>query len=128
VPLLFPSHDRQGDYLTTQEIKTRAKLGLDSINIAPEFGVQQTILMLDIFSEQQTKEALSVCKKVEKYKKWIPENLLDNPPADLILKTSGHYCFTMEPFASCANDVKLALKDRLYQRFNNILNCWEKNE
>ena len=119
------SKEHNGDYLSATEIKARVKLGLDSINIAPEFGVTQTSLILETLTPEELQMAQTVCKKAGKYKKWIPEHLSDDPPLDLIVKTSGHYCFTSEPFKSRIDPVKLSLKERLNKRFDSILNCWE---
>ena len=119
------SKEHNGDYLSATEIKARVKLGLDSINIAPEFGVTQTSLILETLTPEELQMAQTVCKKAGKYKKWIPEHLSDDPPLDLIVKTSGHYCFTSEPFKSRIEPVKLSLKERLNKRLDSILNCWE---
>ena len=122
------SKEHNGDYLTEAEIRTRAKLGLDSINIAPEFGVTQTRLMLERFTIDELEKAHTVCKQAGKYIKWIPPHLSDNPPADLIIKTSGHYCFTSEPFKSYNDIVRTDLKKKLYERFDSILSCWALHE
>ena len=41
------SKEHNGDYLTKKEYKDRFDLGLDSINIAPEFGQIETLCYLE---------------------------------------------------------------------------------
>ena len=41
------SKEHNGDYLSTEEYKDRFDLGLDSINIAPEFGQLETQCYVD---------------------------------------------------------------------------------
>ena len=117
------SKEHNGDYLTRDQIQKRALLGLDSINIAPEFGVTQTRLILEsgvIFDD-----ALRTCREINKFSKWIPDEYKGSPPERLIVEVSGHYCFTKEPFRSALVDVKEKLSKHLFDRFDEICGAWE---
>ena len=122
--LLTKEHN--GDYLSQKDIKKRVNLGLDSINIAPEFGVMQTRLMMEIFSDKQMKDAYETCIEKGKYKKWIPEHLAASPPKDLVISVAGHYSFTSEPFKSSIEKIKEGLKRQAYERFDSIIGCWDE--
>ena len=120
------SKEHNGDYLSLEEIKARVSQGLDCINIAPEFGVIQTKLLMEhAFSEDQKENAYKVCKESKKYAKWIPADMKLDPPVDMIVNVSGHYSFTKEPFASSIPLIQLQLRHVLFKRFEEIVSCWD---
>jgi len=118
------SKEHNGDYLTAPQIQVRSMLGLDSINIAPEFGVAQTRLLLQegLISLD---DALKTCKEVDKFSKWIPEEYKHVPPERMIVEVSGHYCFTKEPFKSAISQIKEKLSMHLFERFDEIYRAWD---
>ena len=117
------SKEHNGDYLSREQIQKRASLGLDAINIAPEFGVTQTRLLLE--HGIRFDDALRTCKKVNKFSKWIPEEHKSSPPERMIVEVSGHYCFTEEPFRSLLTSVRESLAKKLFSRFDEICGAWE---
>jgi len=118
------SKEHNGDYLTFYQIQHRASLGLDSINIAPEFGVAQTRILLKS-GLVPFEDAIQACREVNKFSKWIPDPVKDNPPERLIVEVSGHYCFAREPFASSVEKVREKLSSYLFSRFDEIHRAWE---
>ena len=120
--LLAKEHN--GDYLSSEEIRERVDRGLDSINIAPEFGVTQTRLLLERFNEEQFTQAVEVCKENKNYEKWIPSHLLMAPPEKLLVEVGAHYCFTQDPFRGMIGFLKQELRETLDCRLNSILACW----
>jgi len=119
------SKEHNGDYLSSDQICARAEIGLDSINIAPEFGVMQTKLLLDGDSID-TERALATCVQTGKHHKWIPDEFKDDPPDDMIILVSGHYSFTKPPFASVVRGSMAALKVKMYDRFDEIHRAWSR--
>lgn len=120
------SKEHNGDYLTLEEIKERVQQGLGCINMAPEFGVIQTRLLVDhVFSKSQKEDAYKTCKESKKYIKWLPENMKQNPSKNMVISVSGHYSFTKEPFASSIPLIQLELKRILFKRFEAIVSCWD---
>jgi len=129
------SKEHNGDYLSINDIDNRVSQGLDCINIAPEFGVEQTRLMLKEFSDETKSEAFSVCKSSGKYKKWILDPLTQKPIAEshiemmslqeVLVEVSGHYNFGKEPFASAIPGIQSDLKIKLFQRFDDIIGNWK---
>lgn len=118
------SKEHNGDYLTTSEIGQRVNQGLDCINIAPEFGVAQTKILLE-GGLVSLSDALRVCKEVNKFSKWIPEEHKSVPPDRMIVEVSGHYCFTKEPFKSAISQIKEKLSMHLFERFDEIYRAWD---
>ena len=116
------SKEHNGDYLTYEQIRTRAQLGLDSINIAPEFGVRQTRIMVN--SGMDFSKALETCKNAKKYEKWIPDEDKASPSDTMIVEVSGHYSFTEQPFLEQCPKIKGALRTQLFDRFDEIYSAW----
>lgn len=117
------SKEHNGDYLSFKQIKERANTGLDSINIAPEFGVTQTRLLLDN-QLVSLSEALDICLRSKKYEKWIPEEMKHNPPERLVVEVSGHYSFCDPLFKKSIPKIKLDLENVLKKRFDEIYSAW----
>jgi len=118
------SKEHNGDYLSFDQIQHRANLGLDSINIAPEFGVTQTRALLER-NMVKFQDALKTCVKIGKFNKWIPNNLKINPPEHLIVEVSGHYCFMDQPFKNVSHLIKDELSAILFERFDEICGAWK---
>jgi len=118
------SKEHNGDYLAKDQIETRAKVGLDSINIAPEFGVAQTRVMLDN-QMIDLDESFSTCLEVNKFSKWLPEDKKQNPSKRLVVEVSGHYCFTKEPFLNSTEKSYSNLRKLIFDRFDQIHSAWK---
>lgn len=117
------SKEHNGDYLSFEQIKERADAGLDSINIAPEFGVTQTRLLLDN-QLIDLSDALGVCLRSKKYEKWIPKEMKCDPPGRLVVEVSGHYNFCDPLFKESIPEIKLDLENVLRKRFDEIYSAW----
>ena len=118
------SKEHNGDYLSLEKIKERADCGLDSINIAPEFGVMQTRFLLEK-GLIKTKDALKECLAANRYQKWIPKNYKNKAPERMIIEVSGHYSFSKKPFKNALkDDHRLEFKKILFERFNEIHSAW----
>jgi hypothetical protein len=119
------SKEHNGDYLSASEIRTRACLGLDCLNIAPEFGVLQTSTALDIFSSDEFKSAYKKCLDSKRWVKWFSKGFIPSDNMDLVVRASGHYMFTEEPFKSVNEKVSLTFERRLLKRYAEIVSCWD---
>jgi len=91
------SKEHNGDYLTNEEIKMRFDNGLDAINIAPEFGVIETKVLLDnIKNKEDFEKIYDICINGGNWKKWIPEiyhvkRHLDDESKRHLIEICGHY-------------------------------------
>jgi hypothetical protein len=112
------SKEHNGDYISESVIKQKFSLGLDSINIAPEFGLIETQTYLDhIRKEDIFNSYWDICYKSNKWVKWVKEdfNPIENK-LDLI-KICGHYVLSDKNFLS---DVKNKLPNLDLEIKNNI--------
>ena len=120
------SKEHNGDYQTIEIIQNKFKLGLNSINIAPEFGKIETEAILDFTKDD--KEFFdffyTLCYKSKKWVKWVNSNF--NPEEnklDLIL-ISGHYVFSNIDFQNKINNfngIDSFIKERIRARLIELL-------
>jgi len=89
--LLTKEHN--GDYLTNDEIKIRFDNGLDAINIAPEFGVIETKVLIDhINNKKDLKKIYDICLQSGDWKKWVDLSSFDpSKEKNNLIKICGHY-------------------------------------
>jgi len=113
------SKEHNGDYIPPQLIKEKMTLGLDSINIAPEFGLLETNSYL--------KEGIDIdkfwkiCYESKRWEKWVDSNFDPFVEKEKLIKICGHYVLSHPDFLSIKpniNDViKNNIKEKLYELF-----------
>jgi len=89
------SKEHNGDYLTKQQIDAKFEKGLSAINIAPEFGVEETKILLSLMNKQQVEQFYNICFESKKWTKWVSNNF-DLTNKEELIKVCGHYNFTSE--------------------------------
>lgn len=99
--LLAKEHN--SDYLSLEEIEMRKSSGVDSLNIAPEFGTLETRIVLDLLSSNKSlyDDFVNVCYQSGKWKKWVNSDISQEEAA----RICGHYVFASNQFRE--------IKDRL---------------
>jgi hypothetical protein len=107
------SKEHNGDYLTAEGIKKRFNIGLDGLNIAPEFGVLETKIIIDSIKKQRPElfqEYFELCYNSKRWVKWLPRSFLSkdlNEEDKLkIIEVCGHYVFADEKFIKIKNSLK----------------------
>jgi len=90
--------EHNGDYMPVNLIKEKFSLGLDSINIAPEFGFIQTCAILDNLDDDKFELFYKLCFDSGKWKNWVSQDFdSENNKLELV-KISGHYVYSNEIF------------------------------
>jgi hypothetical protein len=123
------SKEHNGDYLTLDQVALRYSLGLDAINIAPEFGVAETKYILEKLVDQpELKERLfQICYDSDKWKKWVSKDfLLTNDTKEDIIIVSGHYVFASPEFESIKKElgeIDSEIKHMLKNKIRSLLDC-----
>lgn len=86
------SKEHNGDYLTKEEIKIRFDNGLNAINIAPEFGVLETkIIMKHINDKEIYNKIYDICYKSDRWIKWVGDGFIPEDNKDKLIEICGHY-------------------------------------
>ena len=123
------SKEHNGDFLSRSGIKKRFALGLDGLNIAPEFGGCETKCILDeLQTEEQLDRFFSLCYESKRWVKWMPSNfVLRKDNRQDIINVSGHYVFSNEEFIKLKNElpdidskIETVLKEKLCSLLSTI--------
>jgi len=110
------SKEHNGDYLTNSQIKTRFDMGLDSLNIAPEFGQLETHCYLQEFRDN-IENFYNICYKSKRWEKWVSNDFIPYENKEELIKICGHYVLSDKKFLLIKPDIdikiKLAIKNKL---------------
>ena len=95
------SKEHNGDYLPVNLIKEKFSLGLDSINIAPEFGQIETATYLNKIKKEKL-ELLNVlwkiCYNSKRWEKWVDNNFDPFVQKEELINICGHYVLSHPDF------------------------------
>jgi len=105
--ILLKEHN--ADYLSIPSLKWHTKLGIHSVNVAPEFGVVESKAFVEILLNNNLnklcEEFLKLSYNSKKWKKWMLKNTNSTDFEKAII--AGHYIFSTEEFIEIK---KIALK------------------
>ena len=106
------SKEHNGDYLLNSEYKARFDLGLDAINIAPEFGQLETLCYLDEMGND-IEEYYQICYRSGRWKKWVNKHFIPENNKKELIKICGHYVFSDDKF--------LLIKPNIDDKINRVI-------
>jgi hypothetical protein len=96
------SKEHNGDYITESDIKTRFDIGLDAINIAPEFGGIETSCILQAIKEANKEDLFNtfykLCYDSNRWRKWFPRDFSPENNKEQLIRVCGHYVFATSEF------------------------------
>ena len=110
------SKEHNGDYLSNDEYKVRFDMGLDSINIAPEFGQLETLCYLEEMGED-IDEYYNICYESKRWEKWVDNDFVPEDNKKELIKICGHYVFSDRRFL----DIKPNIDDKIKTVIKNKL-------
>ena len=113
------SKEHNGDYLSKKQIKERFELGLDAINIAPEFGQIETSCYLEEMAEE-IDEVYQICLDSGRWKKWV-KDISDIKSKESLIHVCGHYILSSEEFLQIKPDIDERIKDKIKGRIEEII-------
>jgi len=116
------SKEHNGDYLSNDEYKVRFDMGLDSINIAPEFGQLETLCYLEEMGED-IDEYYNICYESKRWEKWVDETFIPEDNKRELIEICGHYVLSDEKFLNIKpnidDKIKTVIKNKL-RRLNEL--------
>ena len=120
------SKEHNGDYLNSEEIKIRFDNGLSAINIAPEFGVFETDILLEYMTDDQKETFYNICYKSNKWVKWIDYDDIDPLENKTELtRICGHYQFSDPEFINMNINIDSIIKERIYEKLKKMTEIWK---
>ena len=102
------------DYLSDESLLWHPRLGIHAANVAPEFGVAETVAFLQILEKNNLRSlALKFIELSHNSKKWH-KWMLPNSPASVREKAiiSGHYIFSTPQFIELKKEASLNLEKK----------------
>jgi len=112
------SKEHNGDYIPINLIKEKMDLGLDSINIAPEFGLIETLSYIE--GGINIDKFWKICYDSKRWEKWV-DNSFDpiNQKIDLI-KICGHYVLSNSEFIKIKPNIDQQIKTNIKNKLNEL--------
>ena len=114
------SKEHNGDYLTTPQKKKRFEMGVSAINIAPEFGVCETDLLLKKMSDDDIEKMYEVCFLSKRWKKWTSPDFDAQAQKVELIRVCAHYVFAdprvieiKKKMYNIDSELKTAIKDKI---------------
>ena len=90
--------EHNGDYLKTDLIHKKFDHGLDTINIAPEFGQMQTKIYWNNLNSKERSKFYKLCLDSGRWKKWVDEDFDYETEVEALINICGHYVFSHPKF------------------------------
>lgn len=105
------SKEHNGDYLPIELIHEKFVNGLDSINIAPEFGQIETKIYLDETKKLKLFDIFyEICYFSNKWKKWVDSSFNPHENKEKLINICGHYVLSDPVFL---NNIKYKLRSNI---------------
>jgi hypothetical protein len=102
------------DYLSNDSLKWHPRLGIHAANVAPEFGVTESLALVNILKKFNLKKHLNKFLELsydsKKWSKWvIDKNSISDYEKSII---SGHYIFAKKEFLELKSDLNFILNKK----------------
>ena len=100
------------DYLSNDSLQWHPRLGIHAANVAPEFGVTETLALLDVMRNNKldalADDFLTISFKSRKWEKWmLPDSAATDQDKSII---AGHYVFSTPECRDIKAKAAVALK------------------
>ena len=113
------SKEHNGDYLTNEEIKDKFNIGLDAINIAPEFGQLETLCYLEHMGDD-IEDYYKICYDSKRWEKWVEDVFVPKDNKEELIKICGHYVLSDKKFLDIKPDIDGEIKTRIKNKLREL--------
>ncbi len=120
------SREHNGDYLPIELIHQKFKLGLNSINIAPEFGqLESQIYIYETKNAGIFHDLFEICLESGKWQKWVPSSFNPQEQPEKLVEICGHYVLSNPKFLSAvksrlSSDIDKVIKDIMIEKLRQL--------
>ncbi len=108
------SKEHNGDYIPFELIKEKMDLGLNSINIAPEFGLIETQTYLD--NNINIDKFWKICYESKRWEKWVNSDFNPFTQKEELIKICGHYVLSNPEFLKIKPNVDIQIKTNIKKK------------
>ncbi len=115
------SKEHNGDYLSSELVKDKFKNGLNSINIAPEFGqIETKIILSRIKNNMELFETFyQICLESKRWVKWVSTDFDPENNKEELINICGHYVFSDPRFIEIKNKLGENIDDEIKKAITN---------
>lgn len=119
------SKEHNGDWVSKELLQRKYKLGLNSINIAPELGEIETKVVLNTIGDNSIlfEKMYNLCLNSNKWKKWVSDDFDPERNKEKLILICGHYVFSNPDFYEISeniNNFNEKVSDSIHNFLNNI--------
>jgi len=128
------SKEHNGDYQSSEDIYGKFMVGLNSINIAPEFGVIETQTYLQTFNDINVGRYeeipfldtfYDICYQSKKWEKWVDKDFDPINQYIELVNICGHYVLSTPEFIEKIKnvipfDMDFKIKENIKQKLNEL--------
>jgi len=116
------SKEHNGDYLNNQEIKDKFSIGLDTLNIAPEFGQLETMCYLQHMNimGHGIEDYYKICYDSKRWEKWVDEDFVPEDNKEELIKICGHYVLSDKKFLSIKPNIDVKIKSTIKNKLRDL--------
>ena len=112
------SKEHNGDYIPVSLIKEKMSLGLDSINIAPEFGLIETQTYID--NGIDIDKFWKICFDSKRWEKWVSPDFNPYTQTLDLIKICGHYGLSHPDFLKIKPNIDDTIKLNIKNKLNEL--------
>ena len=113
------SKEHNGDYLTNEDVKVRFEAGLDSLNIAPEFGQLETLCYLEHMGDD-IEDYYNICYDSKRWEKWVDDDFVPEDNKEELIKICGHYVLSDKKFLDIKPDIDKEIKSKIKDKLEDL--------
>ena len=119
--------EHNGDWISDFEISDKFSNNLDALNIAPEFGMIETKVILNELKKKNDfkniEKFFKLCYESKKWVKWVNKNFDPFKNKEKLIEICGHYVFTntgLLEIKSTLRDIDSKINKKIYERLEHI--------
>lgn len=119
------SKEHNGDYLPNDLLVNKFNNGLETINVAPEFGQIETEIIYQQMDVEIREKFYQICYDSKRWGKWVSDDFKPEENKEEVVNICGHYVFSHPEFlelkSSLIEDIDLHIKLGIKRRILDML-------
>jgi hypothetical protein len=125
------SKEHNGDYLESNILRDKFMIGLQSINVAPEFGKLETSIILSEIegNEELFNKFYQICYNSKRWVKWVDSDFKPEENKKELINICGHYVFSdvgfIEIKKTLPQDIDKKIKNEIKEKIKMFLTNME---
>jgi len=121
------SKEHNGDYIKDDILNDKFNCGLQTINVAPEFGQLETKVILDEIGDnlELLNKFYQICYDSKRWVKWVSSDFVPSENKLELINICGHYVFSNPDFIEIkkllSNNIDEKIKTKIIERMDRFM-------